>query len=50
LIGDREPVVLLRRLPGMGAAKRYIIAIADDDRAPLDEFCEKLPSAAAPTT
>jgi hypothetical protein len=26
----------------MGTAKRYIIAIADDDRAPLDEFCDKL--------
>jgi hypothetical protein len=42
LIGGREPVVLFRQLPGMGTAKRYIIAIADDDRAPLDEFCEKL--------
>jgi hypothetical protein len=38
LIGDREPVVLLRRLPGMGAAKRYIIAIADDDRARSTNF------------
>jgi len=25
----------------MGQAKRYIIAIVDDDRAPLDKFCEK---------
>jgi Transglycosylase SLT domain len=45
LIGDREPVVLFRQLPGMGRAKRYIIAIADDDRAPLDKFCEKLTAA-----
>jgi hypothetical protein len=45
LIGDREPVVLFRQLPGMGTAKRYIIAIADDDRAPLDEFCGKLTAA-----
>jgi Transglycosylase SLT domain len=45
LIGDREPVVLFRQLPGMGAAKRYIIAIADEDRAPLDKFCEKLTAA-----
>ena len=45
MIGDREPVVLLRQLPGMGAAKRYIIAIADDDRAPLDKFCEELTTA-----
>lgn len=45
LIGDREPVVLFRQLPGMGTAKRYIIAIADDDRAPLDKFCEKLTAA-----
>ena len=42
LIGDREPVVLFRQLPGMGAAKRYIIAIVDDDRAPLDKLCQKL--------
>jgi hypothetical protein len=45
LIGDREPVVLFRELPGMGKAKRYIIAIGDDDRAPLDKFCEKLTAA-----
>jgi hypothetical protein len=45
LIGDREPVVLFRQLPGMGAAKRYIIAIADDDRAPLDKLCEELTAA-----
>ena len=42
LIGDREPVVLFRQLPGMGSAKRYIIALADDDRAPLDKLCKKL--------
>jgi len=29
-------------LPGMGRAKRYIITIADDNRAPLDKLCEKL--------
>jgi hypothetical protein len=45
LIGDREPIVLLRQLPGMGRAKRYIIALADDDRPPLDKFCEKLTTA-----
>ena len=42
LIGDREPVVLFRQLPGMGNANRYIIALAADDRAPLDKFCETL--------
>jgi hypothetical protein len=42
LIGDREPVVLFRQLPGMGTAKRYIIALADDNRAPLDKLCKKL--------
>ncbi len=47
LIGDREPVVLFRELPGMGKAKRYIIAFADDDRAPLDKFCEKLTAASS---
>jgi hypothetical protein len=45
LIGDHEPVVLFRQLPAMGKAKRYIIAIVDDDRAPLDKFCEKLTAA-----
>ena len=45
LIRDREPVVLFRQLPAMGKAKRYIIAIVDDDRAPLDKFCEKLTAA-----
>src|SRR5262249_28949467 len=44
-IGDREPVVLFRQLPGMGKANRYIIALADDDRAPLDKFCEALTAA-----
>ena len=48
MIGDREPVVLFRQLPAMGKAKRYIIAIADDDRAPLDKFCEKLTAAGSP--
>jgi hypothetical protein len=45
LIGDREPVVLFRQMPGMGNAKRYVIAIVDDDRAPLDKFCKKLTAA-----
>ncbi len=42
LIGDREPIVLHARLPGMGAAARTIIRIADDNRAPLDTLCAKL--------
>ena len=45
LIGDREPVMLFRQLPGMGNAKRYIIALADDDRAPLDKFRKTLTAA-----
>jgi hypothetical protein len=42
LIGDREPIVLKRRLPGMGTAMRYIIAIADDDLRLLQSLCHKL--------
>jgi hypothetical protein len=42
LIGDREPIVLHKAIPGMGSAKRYIITIADDDRASLDKICRKL--------
>jgi Transglycosylase SLT domain len=45
LIGDREPIVLQGRLPGMGAATRYIIRIADDARAPLDRLCAELVAA-----
>jgi hypothetical protein len=42
LIGDREPIVLHSRLPGMGSATRYIIRIADDNRAYLEKLCAKL--------
>ena len=45
LIGDREPMMLQRQLPGMGSAMRYIITIADDDRRPLDKLCQKLTAA-----
>jgi hypothetical protein len=41
-IGDREPIVLQSRLPGMGAATRFIIRIADDNRTYLENFCKKL--------
>jgi Transglycosylase SLT domain len=42
LIGGREPIILHKQIPGMGFAKRYIVTIADDDRAPLDRLCGKL--------
>jgi hypothetical protein len=42
LIGDREPTVLHKALPGMGTVPRYIITVSDDDRAPLDRLCGKL--------
>lgn len=45
LIGDREPIVLYKQIPGMGRAKRYIITLADDDRGPLDQFCKKMTAA-----
>ena len=41
-IGDREPIVLHGRLPGMGSVSRTIIRIGDDNRAPLDTLCNKL--------
>jgi hypothetical protein len=47
LIGDREPIVLHKEIPGMGHAKRYITTIADDDRAALDKICRKLIAADA---
>jgi hypothetical protein len=42
LIGDREPIVLRGHGLGFGMATRYIIRIADDDRAYLEKFCAKL--------
>jgi hypothetical protein len=45
LIGDREPIVLHARMPGMGMATRTIIRIADDTRATLDKLCAKLMAA-----
>lgn len=42
LIGNREPIVLHGRLPGMGSVSRTIIRIGDDNRAPLDTLCNKL--------
>jgi hypothetical protein len=42
LIGDREPIVLRGRFPGMGTVPRYMIRIADDSRAYLDKLCNKL--------
>jgi hypothetical protein len=42
LIGDREPIVLRGRIPGMGDAARTMIRIGDDDRAFLQKFCAKL--------
>ena len=47
MIGDRELIVLHKQIPGMGRAKRYIITIADDNRAPLDTLCKKLNAASA---
>jgi Transglycosylase SLT domain len=45
LIGDREPIVLHKQIPGMGRARRYIITIADDERAPLAKLCASLTAA-----
>src|SRR5262249_14259770 len=45
LIGEREPIVVGSRGIGLGSAMRYNIRIADDDRAYLERFCQKLISA-----
>jgi len=47
-IGEREPIVLRGRLPGMGSAARYMIRVADDDRSYLQKFCGKLIAAGGP--
>jgi len=47
LIGDREPIVLHARMPGMGMATRTIIRIGDDDRRYLVKLCGQLVAAGA---
>jgi hypothetical protein len=42
LLGGREPMVLRGRLPGMGAAPRYMIRIVGDDRKALQSLCGRL--------
>ncbi len=42
LIGDREPIMLHGRFPGLGAAPRYMVRIADDSRPNLEGLCSKL--------
>ena len=42
IVGDREPIVIRKRGIGFGAAMRYNIRIADDDRSYLEKFCNKL--------
>jgi hypothetical protein len=45
LIGDREPIMLHGTLPGLGAAPRYMVRIADDSREYLEDLCNKLVAA-----
>jgi len=47
LLGDREPIVLRARMPGMGMATRTIIRIGDDDRRYLLKLCGQLIAAGA---
>jgi len=47
LIGDREPIMLHGTFPGLGAAPRYMVRIADDNRAYLEQLCNKLIAAGA---
>jgi soluble lytic murein transglycosylase-like protein len=42
LIGNREPMVLRGRLPGLGFAQRYLIRIADNSRTNMENLCAKI--------
>jgi hypothetical protein len=42
LIGDREPIMVHGTFPGLGAAPRYMVRIADDNKAYLEGLCNKL--------
>jgi Transglycosylase SLT domain len=42
LVGDREPILLRDRIPGMGTVQRYVIRIAADSREDLERLCGKI--------
>jgi Transglycosylase SLT domain len=45
LLGDRQPIVLRGRLPGMGRRARYMIRIGGENRNGLEKFCNSLMAA-----
>jgi Transglycosylase SLT domain len=42
LVGDREPILLRDRIPGMGTVQRYVMRIAADNRDDLERLCSKI--------
>jgi Transglycosylase SLT domain len=42
VLGDRQPLVLTSRLPGMGAVPKYLVRISEYSRTSADALCAKL--------
>jgi len=42
VLGDRLPLVLISRLPGMGAVPKYLVRVSEDSRTSADALCAKL--------
>jgi hypothetical protein len=42
VLGDRLPLVLTARLPGMGAVPKYLVRVSEGSRSSADALCAKL--------
>jgi hypothetical protein len=48
IIGDRAPLVLHARVPGLGYARAYMVRIPENSRLDADRLCARLIKAGAP--
>ncbi len=47
ILGDREPLVLRGRVPGLGFARGYMVRLPENTRAEADKLCARLTAAGA---
>jgi hypothetical protein len=48
VLGERLPLVLTARLPGMGAVPKYFLRVSEDSRTSADALCAKLRAQGSP--
>src|SRR6516164_7762323 len=48
VLGDRLPLVLTARLPGMGAVPKYLVRVSENSRTSADALCAKLRAQGSP--